>query len=294
MTIKHLVISGGGASLFQCLGVLYCLETNHYFNFENIESIYGTSAGAIIGVCIALKFDWETIIDYIIKRPWKDVFPVKVQNIFDFYTKKGIYDKTNIDKCFKPLFDAKGISLDINLEDFYKLTKIELHFFTFELNQYTIEDVSYLTHPNITVIMALQMTSALPILMTPVCIDNKCYIDGGIWCNYPIQFCVNSGKSYEEILGIKNSFLNHTNIINEDSNLLDFLISFLCKILQTLVENKEGNLKNFENEIVCSPIIFNFQFLKETVNRVDCRKELFENGVLCSQTFLDNRIQKLD
>ena len=142
--------------------------------------------------------------------------------------------------------------------------------------------------------MALQMTSALPILMTPVCIDNKCYIDGGIWCNYPIQFCVNSGKSYEEILGIKNSFLNHTNIINEDSNLLDFLISFLCKILQTLVENKEGNLKIFENEIVCTPIIFNFQFLKETVNRVDCRKELFENGVLCSQTFLDNRIQKLD
>ena len=194
MTIKHLVISGGGASLFQCLGVLYCLETNHYFNFENIESIYGTSAGAIIGVCIALKFDWETIIDYIIKRPWKDVFPVKVQNIFDFYTKKGIYDKTNIDKCFKPLFDAKGISLDINLEDFYKLTNIELHFFSFEINQYKIEDVSYLTHPDTSVITALQMTSALPILMTPVCIEDKCYIDGGIWCNYPIQFCINSGK----------------------------------------------------------------------------------------------------
>lgn len=294
MTIKHLVISGGGASLFQCLGVLYSLETNNYFNFENIKSIYGTSAGAIIGVCIALKFDWETIIDYIIKRPWKDVFPVKVQNILDSYTKKGIYDKTNIEKCFKPLFDAKGISLDINLEDFYKLTNIELHFFSFEMNQYKIEDVSYLTHPNITVITALQMTSALPILMTPVCIEDKCYIDGGISCNYPIQFCINSGKSIDETLGIKNAFLINKNIINEDSNLLDLLMSFLCKILLTLVESKEGNIENFENEIVCNPIFFNIQVLKDTLINVDSRKELFENGILCSQTFLDNRVQKLN
>ena len=67
MTIKHLVMSGGGPTMLQTLGALYHLETNDFLKLEEIESIYGTSAGAIIGLCIALKFDWETINDYIIK-----------------------------------------------------------------------------------------------------------------------------------------------------------------------------------------------------------------------------------
>jgi predicted acylesterase/phospholipase RssA len=89
MTIKHLVMAGGGPILFQILSAIQELEKNDFFYMKNIESIYGTSAGSIVAVLISLKFDWETLNDYLIKRPWKDVFPVKVQNIFDAYTKKG-------------------------------------------------------------------------------------------------------------------------------------------------------------------------------------------------------------
>ena len=67
MTIKHLVMSGGGPTMLQTLGALNYLVINNFVDLENIETIYGTSAGAIIGVCIALKFDWDTINDYIIK-----------------------------------------------------------------------------------------------------------------------------------------------------------------------------------------------------------------------------------
>ena len=123
MTIKHLVISGGGPVLIQILGAIQHLERNEIVHMNEIESIYGTSAGAIIGILICLKFDWDTINDYIIKRPWHDVFPIKVQNIFDAYTKKGIFDIKTVEKCFKPLLDAKDIPMDINLEDFYKFSK---------------------------------------------------------------------------------------------------------------------------------------------------------------------------
>ena len=125
MTIKHLVISGGGPIMIQILSAIQELEEKKFLDTKNIESIYGTSAGAIIAVLIALKFDWETINDYIIKRPWQDVFPVKIQNILDAYTKKGIFDFKTIEKCFKPLFDAKDIPLDISLNDFYELSKID-------------------------------------------------------------------------------------------------------------------------------------------------------------------------
>jgi predicted acylesterase/phospholipase RssA len=79
MTIKHLVISGGGPIMVQILGAIQHLEQHNFVDMKNIESIYGTSAGAIVGILICLKYDWETINDYIIKRPWQDVFPIKVQ-----------------------------------------------------------------------------------------------------------------------------------------------------------------------------------------------------------------------
>lgn len=130
MTIKHLVLSGGGPTLISTLGNLQFLEKSNYFSRENINSIYGTSAGAIVGVMYCLKFEWNDLNDYIIKRPWKDVFPLKVENIFDSFSKKGIFDNKTIEKCFIPLLKAKDLEVDITLKDFFDYSKIEIHFFT--------------------------------------------------------------------------------------------------------------------------------------------------------------------
>jgi len=148
MTIKHIVISGGGQTMIQSLGAVQHLDINNIINLNEIESIYATSAGAIVAVLLSLKFDWETINDYIIKRPWHDVFPIKIQDIFNAYTSKGLFDHSVIEKCFKPLFDAKDIALDITLQQFYEYMPIEIHFFTFEINEFVTVDISYLTHPN--------------------------------------------------------------------------------------------------------------------------------------------------
>ena len=287
MTIKHLVISGGGPIMIQILGAIQHLEKNQLFDLKNIESIYGTSAGALVGILICLKFNWETINDYIIKRPWQDVFPIKVQNIFDAYTKKGIFDIKIIEKCFKPLFDAKDISLNITLNEFYKLSNIELHLFTFEINEYKVQDISYLTHPEVSLLVAVQMTCGIPILMTPVCIDNKCYIDGGMACNYPLNYCIESGKIPDEILGFKNKYGNEKkNIINIESTLLDFLLNFLFKAVFSISNsNIQPQLKN---EIVCDAKFLSVEMLRNALSNIDVRKELFNNGTQQAKLFLSN------
>ena len=55
MTIKHLVISGGGPAMIQSLAAIQQLEENGFVNMKNIETIYGTSAGALVGILICLK-----------------------------------------------------------------------------------------------------------------------------------------------------------------------------------------------------------------------------------------------
>jgi predicted acylesterase/phospholipase RssA len=287
MTIKHLVLSGGGPIMIQLLGAIKHLDDSKFIDLKNIESIYGTSAGAIVGVLMCLKhtYDWETINDYIIKRPWRDVFKIKVEKILETYSKKGIFDSKTIEKCFKPLFAAKDISMDITLEDFYKYSNIELHFFTFEVNEFKVEDISYLTHPKLQLLTAIQMTCCLPILLTPVTIDDKFFIDGGIVCNYPLKYCIDAGKNPDEILGFKNKYDNKTNShINSDSTLLDFLMCFLFKVIYSL--NTDNLQPAIKHEFLCNTDRMSVEMLKNSLNSVDVRKTLFNLGVEDAKTFL--------
>lgn len=284
MTIKHLVISGGGPTLIHVLGAIQQLEKQEFICLKNIETIYGTSAGAIVGVLICLGYDWETINDYIIKRPWHDVFPIKVQSIFDAYTKKGIFDISTIEKCFKPLLDAKDISMSITLEEFFALSHIELHLFSFEMNEYKMHDISYLTHPNLSLIQAIQMTCSLPLLISPVCIDDKCYIDGGVFCNYPLNYCIESGKSLDEILGFKNNYCSDNIIINTDSTLMDFLLSFIFKAVFSV--NTDHNQPALKNEVICDAKNLSIDVLRSAINNIDVRRELYSDGVASAIRFL--------
>ena len=292
MTIKHLVMSGGGPIMVQILGAIQHLENKKFLEMKNIESIYGTSAGAIVAILICLKFDWETINDYIIKRPWQDVFPVKVQNIFDAYTKKGIFDIKTIEKCFKPLLDAKDIPMNINLQEFYIISNIELHIYSFEINEYKVQDISYISHPNLSLLTAVQMTCGLPVLVTPVCIGDKCYIDGGLACNYPLNYCIESGNNPDEILGFKNKYSEEKNNINEESTILDFLLSFLFKAVFSLSSSHiQPQLKN---EIFCDSKYLTIDILRNTLGSVDVRRDLFKNGVESAEFFLSNLENSVD
>jgi len=287
-TIKHLVISGGGHTMIQTLGSIQHLEENKFIDINNIETIYGTSAGAIIGVLICLKYDWITLRDYIIKRPWQEVFPVNIQNIFDSYTKKGIFDEKTVIKCFKPLFDAKDISLNISLKEFYEYSNIELHMFSFEVNIFKVEDISYLTHPELSLITAIQMSCALPVLMRPVCIDNKCYIDGGVTSNYPLKHCIETDKIIDEILGFKNQYdENNRSQIDSNSTLLDFITGFLFKLIHS-ISSSNSIQTPITYEVVCNADFLTISTLKSALYSVETREKLYSNGIESSIKFLSD------
>jgi len=286
--IKHLVISGGGPTMIQSLGSIQYLEENKFIDINNIISIYGTSAGAIIGVLICLKYDWTTLRDYIIKRPWQEVFPVNIQNIFDAYTKKGIFDDKTVIKCFKPLFDAKDISLNISLKDFYEYSKIELHMFSFEVNAFSVEDISYLTHPELSLIMAIHMSCALPVLLSPICDNGKCYIDGGVTCNYPLKNCIESNKNIGEILGFKNQYdNNNNNQIDSNSTLLDFITSFLFKLVHSISSNNSTQ-SSITYEVICNADFLTISTLKSALYSIETREKLYVSGIEFATKFLSN------
>ena len=283
MTIKHLVISGGGPLGLRYLGSLEKLEQKSFWNICNIESIYATSVGSIIGAFICLKYDWETLNKYIIERPWHDAFKVNPKQIFDSYYNKGLFDKKIAEIIFKPLLEAKDLSLNITLKEFYEFSKIDLHIFTFELHKFQTIELSHSTHPDLCLLQALTMSSALPGIFMPTIIDNCCYIDGGVMCNYPLNYCLRDHTNKDEILSIKSSVNKETdnfeNVeVTAESSLLEYVICMSINSMNYIRDSVK--IDNIENTVRCyitkNPLTLDS--IQESVSNQDLRRQFVKMG----------------
>jgi predicted acylesterase/phospholipase RssA len=293
MTIKHLVISGGGPLGLRYLGALEKLEQENFWKLENIESIYGTSIGSIIGAFICLKYDWETLNKYIIERPWHDAFKVNPKQIFDSYYNKGLFDRKLAEIIFKPLLQAKDLNLNITLQEFYEYSKIDLHIFTFELNKFETVELCHSTHPELSLLQALTMSSSLPGIFMPTIIDNCCYVDGGLMCNYPLNQCLRDHTNKDEILGIKSSYDKETDSfknvdVTQDTSLLEYVICLTVNSMNFIRDTVK--IENIENTVRCyvkdNPLTLDF--IQESISNQELRREWMKQGEEDARIFLEN------
>jgi len=279
--IKHLVISGGGHTIYCSCGAIEKLLNDDIFDCNNIETIYSTSAGGLVGTIVCLKFDWEIIKDYLIKRPWHEVYSMSVNDILGAYSKRGIYDKKYFEILFKPLFSAKDISMNITLKEFYDYSNIEMHLFSLELHQFKVIDISYKTHPDLELLTALHMSCAFPVIFAPCLTEGKCYVDGGIIMNYPLQACIDDGHLPEEIIGFKNEYVcddgNDTNTVNENSTILDYITCFLYKLVDTIsTEHKQNKIPR---EIIYKISSFSLFSMNKALTSPELRADLWKRGI---------------
>jgi predicted acylesterase/phospholipase RssA len=262
MVIKHLIISGGGPTGLLSYGAAKYLEKNKFWNIDNIESIYGTSIGAIIGVILSLKHNWETIDDYIVKCPWNTVLPLNTtfHDVLNIYTNKGIIPEDFFDIIMKPLLLSKDLSLETTMSELFEYNKIEIHVMSVELNKFKLTNISYKTHPNLKVMDAIKMSCAFPVIFSPKIIEPcgdggdkpcvQCYIDGGIMSNYPVNICIEDQKcDLNEILGFRNIWEKYNDTINNDSNLVDFLKMCIKQMIRKI--DSEDLITKIRNEVTC-------------------------------------------
>lgn len=238
--IKHIVINGGGPLLINMYGALKQSNVLEMWKHEHMESYYGTSAGAILATIMALKYDWDTLDNYIINRPWQQILKFNILEIYDYYTNNGITDEKFIKEIFSPLLKAKDIDVDVTMETFAQITGVKLHLYATEFETFKVQEFSAEATPNVKVLDAVYASSALPILLKPIKIEDKFYIDGSIYMNYPIAKCLERNSDPQTILGIKNAFtLNATSEIN-NMNMFDYL-SYIMNAMFIKAQSCEMN-----------------------------------------------------
>jgi len=233
---KHLVISGGANGGFAYLGCLRVLQDNQVFSMDNIETIYSTSIGTYIAILITLGYDYDTLYDFIINRPWGNIYKVSFETVVNSIHNGGIFNKSAIVNTFKPLFEAKELDINMTLQEYFDYCHIEIHYFITNLNKYEIEDFSHVTHPDWKLMDVIYASSCLPLLFPPLNVNGVLYFDGASLLNYPIQRCVDKGYNKDEILGICKSRRNDdttiTTFMNPDEKfkLVNYLFFLLKRV----------------------------------------------------------------
>ena len=284
MNIKHIVLSGGAQIGFSIYSALTRLIEKEFIDMSKIETIYATSAGTFVSVISSLPISDEDVYNYMINRPWENIFPLHPNNILNIYSTKGLYDGSFIRELFKPLFACCDLSMDINMKEFYEFTNIEHHFFSVDLNKMELINISYKTHPELPLLTAVHMSSAIPYMIQPVFYEDKCCIDGGAISNFPINLCLEETKcGKSEVLGIKSTSIYNNPKVNVNSNLFDVTYTFLYHTINSIriIPNEDIDylIHIPSNGIELSA-------MRETIVSKAAREKLMLNGLKISDAFI--------
>jgi predicted patatin/cPLA2 family phospholipase len=300
--IKHLSISGGATWGFQGLGIIYEAVQQKFIDLKNIESVYGISIGSIIATMILLNIDLDIIINYIIKRPWGNVWKITIDDILQSYQKKGIFDKKIIVEFFSPLLKSVDLSIDITMKQFYEYSGVELHIYTTEVNQFEFIDLSYKTHPDWLLLDAIYASSAIPSIFSPLFLGEQCFIDGGVFLNDPsckcIEDVVEKGGAIEEIFSIAKKDADSkitTSAELQKANIFEFHRIIIHKLLYTIrekcIKEKEENGPLYEIKTIC-----NTNTVDDVIaimNSSDIRKSKIDEGIEAAKAYFLHTIHQL-
>jgi NTE family protein len=214
-----LVIAGGSSKGILTLGALqYAYDKNI---LKNINIFIGTSSGSIICFLLLIGYTPIEIIVYVCTHQLLE----KLQhfNIVAMLNGNGatsfssIYEqleKMTIDKIgYLPTFK------DLN-EKFDKT----LICVTYNLTDDKTEYISHETHPDLPCLIALRMSSNLPLIFENYKYGNKFYIDGGISDNFAIDIGDKKGNNVLGLLicGDTQSFNNEP-----DTNIIEYIYKLI-------------------------------------------------------------------
>lgn len=252
------VLSGGGAKGFAHIGALKVIEEAGI----PIDYISGTSMGSVIGGLYAAGYDPDSLIMLIKQQNWDNLMA-------DIIPRKYIpIDEKIMDRHYLATFPFKNKKIQLK-SALYEGEMISLLLARLTTPVYRIRDYSKLSIPFICVATDMENANAyemnegilyrsirasmsIPFFFTPVEIDGRLLVDGGVRNNFPVQNLLD--KDLDIIIGVdvQRGFYKKEEL-NSSARILNQIISM------TDIDINEKALKNVDYYI--HPDVKNFSIM---------------------------------
>ncbi len=185
-----LALSGGGIRGFAHLGAIKALEEANI----PIDYIAGTSAGALIGACVATG--------------------MKVDDIYDFLKVKDVFSLTEFSLPSKGILNFKRLAKEMRKElPYHRFEDLPIPL-TVVATNLQLGKPEYINSGNF--IEAAMASASIPAIFSPVRIGEYDYCDGGVFDNMPIKTV---RKHADIVVGINISTVNEIKDIGSISDI---------------------------------------------------------------------------
>jgi predicted acylesterase/phospholipase RssA len=197
--MKCLVFSGGAEKGIAYIGIFKFLEEHNLL--KDIESIYGTSIGAVMAVLVSIGYTSRELEYVIYKTNIKELIPTDILNIEQLLSTFGFIEPHKFYKLIRLLIEKKtGIS-NITFKQHFNKYKKKIIITGSCISEYKCYYFSIDTFPDLSIFEALTISTSIPIMFKPITFENKLFVDGAVYDNYPIQHATKHYK-LNDILGI--------------------------------------------------------------------------------------------
>jgi len=255
-----LVLSGGGIKGLALIGCLKALEKLNMLS--KFTTLAGTSVGALIIALFIIGYTPDELYVFIKKFNFGDLKNIKVLNIFSAF---GIDDGCKMQVMIEKMIEAKGWKTNITLNELYQATNKTIIMTTTCLNTVKAEYLSHETHPNMSLSLAIRMSTCIPWFYVPISYQGKLYVDGGCIDNYPIHLFK---KRIEEVVGIY--------LIDSygDNEIINNLEAFSVQVFKCFMQGVAFNaIKGYESETINVNL--------KNINAVDYDLDVIKKRKLC-------------
>jgi predicted acylesterase/phospholipase RssA len=177
-----LLLSGGSVRVLSTLGALqYCYD--HQL-IEEIQTYCGVSAGAMTAYLLAIGYTPTELITDLCTHKVFDQIPYF--DILSMMNGEGAMSFSAFQHHLERL-SIRRIGYLPTLQEVHERIGKRLVIATYNYTRQELEWLTPETHPTLPCIVALIMSSCLPLLFKPFEYMNQIYLDGGILDNFPIE-----------------------------------------------------------------------------------------------------------
>lgn len=222
----NLTIGGGSYKGIAFIGALHYLYSKNYL--EVIENFYGCSIGTIIGTLFIIGYKPYDIFEIILKLNLDEFWDISINNIDKKYSL--VSDK--IFQTVEEYFIKKESNKNITIKEFNNKYSIYVNLFSININKNKIVNFNQENFSNLSILTAIKASCSIPIIFSPVLIDDDYYVDGCFKCL--------NGIFHDNINDKNNINLGYIIRLNYiDDNKIDNFNAYINKLLKCLIFDQD-------------------------------------------------------
>lgn len=244
MNFSSIVIAGGALKVISVIGCIKYLEEHNLLN--KLKTYVGSSAGTIMCLFLILNYSYKEIIELLVHVfSDENINKFDPEECFNIISDYGISSGKNLEKILENIIYKKLYVKDVTFMELSKLTGKNFVICVSNLTKEKTEYFNIDNMPFLSVIKAIRISCSIPLLFTPLSLDDNIYMDGSLYNNFPINYF--EDNKLEDILGININFVNY----KDTSNFLNYIFFLLNSLINDKINSKKTQINdNLEKNIV--------------------------------------------